>query len=57
MFLHASHNLYVQSFFDPLTNTSGVTKYLTGEFGAGIAIIGVLTAIVFWRLRHKRPEA
>lgn len=56
MFLHASHNLYVQGFFDPLTDTSGITKYLTGEFGAGMAITGVITAFIFLKLRHKLPE-
>jgi membrane protease YdiL (CAAX protease family) len=57
MFLHASHNLYVQSFFDPLTNTEGVTKYLTGEFGAMMALVGVITAFFFWKLRHNLSDA
>lgn len=56
MFLHASHNLFVQSFFDPLTDVSGITNYITGEFGAAFAIVGVLTAIVFWRLRYRLPD-
>ncbi|MFC2164895.1 CPBP family intramembrane glutamic endopeptidase [Acidobacteriota bacterium] len=56
MFLHASHNLYVQGLFDPLTDTSGITKFITGEFGAAFAIVGVITAFIFWRLRHKLPD-
>ena len=31
--LHASHNLFIQSIFDPLTKDRGITKYITTEFG------------------------
>jgi len=35
MILHGSHNLFVQYVFDPFTTDTEVTRYVTGEFGAG----------------------
>jgi len=53
MLLHASHNAFIQSFFDPLTRTDGVAKYLTGEFGiATLAAVG-LFAWLYWRRRGE----
>jgi membrane protease YdiL (CAAX protease family) len=37
MLLHASHNLFVENVFDPLTTDTGNTKFVTGEFGVGLA--------------------
>jgi len=56
MFFHASHNLYVQMVFDQLTIDTGITEYITGEFGAGLAIVGLIIALIFWRLHYKHPE-
>jgi CAAX protease family protein len=53
--LHASHNLYVQGFFDRVTVDTGTTRWLTGEFGAALAITISLTAWLFWRSRHAVP--
>ncbi len=55
--LHANYNALLQRFFDPLTVQYGVTKYVTGEFGVGIAIVGIIIAIVFWRRRSALSEA
>jgi membrane protease YdiL (CAAX protease family) len=49
--LHASHNLFVQSIFDPLTLDFGLTPYLTTEFGAGLAVAYALIALYTWRRR------
>jgi len=49
--LHASHNLFVQAFFDRVTVDKGVTHWLTSEFGAGLALSIVVTAWLFWRAR------
>ena len=49
--LHASHNLFVQAFFDPVTVDTGPTKWLTGEFGAGLALAFVAVGWIFWRAR------
>jgi membrane protease YdiL (CAAX protease family) len=53
--LHASHNLFIQGFFDTVTVDTGVTKYLLSEFGAVLALAAVITAWVFWRLDRKHP--
>ena len=49
--LHASHNLFVQGFFDRVTVDTGPTRWLTGEFGAALALAIVGTAWLFWRVR------
>jgi membrane protease YdiL (CAAX protease family) len=49
--LHASHNLFVQAFFDRVTVDTGITKYLTSEFGAALALAIVATAWLFYRQR------
>jgi CAAX protease family protein len=49
--LHASHNLFVQGFFDRVTVDSGPTRWLTGEFGAALALAIGATAWLFWRRR------
>jgi membrane protease YdiL (CAAX protease family) len=51
--LHASHNLFIQSFFDPITMDTGRTKYIIGEFGAGLALISVIFGIYFWFRRGE----
>jgi len=52
--LHASHNLYIQRFFDPLTTeTSPLSKYMIGESGIIMAVIFVVLAVVFWRFRTR----
>jgi membrane protease YdiL (CAAX protease family) len=49
--MHASHNLFIQKVFDPLTQDTGITAYVTGEFGAALAIAAIVIAYTFWRLR------
>jgi membrane protease YdiL (CAAX protease family) len=51
--LHASHNLYIQGFFDRVTVDTGPTHWLTSEFGAGLAITIGITAWLFWRARDS----
>jgi membrane protease YdiL (CAAX protease family) len=53
VFLHASHNLFIQRVFDPLTTDTGLTKYVTGEFGAALALISLVVAYIFWKKRAK----
>ena len=51
--LHAAHNLFVQGFFDVVTADTGPTRWLTGEFGAALAVALVVTGWLFWRQRHS----
>lgn len=51
--LHASHNLFIQAFFDPITADTGRTKYVTGEFGAALAVTVILLAAYFWTRRGE----
>jgi membrane protease YdiL (CAAX protease family) len=53
VFLHASHNLFIQRVFDPLTTDTGLTKYVTGEFGAALALISLVVAYIFWKKRAE----
>lgn len=51
--LHASHNLYVQRIFTPLTRDTGKTAWFIDEFGAVLPLIAVCFAIYFWRRRKE----
>ena len=51
--LHASHNLYIQGYFNVVTKDTGITKYMMGEFGAALAVTAAITGFVFWRLRDR----
>ncbi len=55
MFLHAAHNVSVQTIFTPLTADTGPTEYVIDEFGVGLAIAYVAAAFVCWRLRDRLP--
>lgn len=47
--LHASHNLFIQGFFTPLTGSKGtLTAYAIDEFGVAVPLIIVLFAAGFW---------
>jgi hypothetical protein len=51
--LHAAHNTFFQQFFDPLTVDKSKTRYIAGEFGAGLAVISILMAFYFWKRRNE----
>jgi len=53
--MHASHNLFIQSVFGPLTTDTGLTKYITGEFGLALALISLVIAYIFWKKRTELP--
>lgn len=54
--LHASHNLYIQRLFDPLTlETSPLSKFMIGESGLVLMAIFIALAVIFWGLRHRLP--
>jgi membrane protease YdiL (CAAX protease family) len=55
MFLHASHNVFIQGFFDTQTRHSRFTDLWTTEFGAGLAIMGIAIAVICYSKRGELP--
>jgi membrane protease YdiL (CAAX protease family) len=55
MLLHASHNLFVQAFFDAQTRRARVTGLWTTEFGAGLALAALVVALIFYAKRGELP--
>ena len=50
MLLHGSHNLYIQGLLDRATIDTGPTPYWTSEFGAGLALMAIVVALISRRL-------
>ena len=50
---HGSHNCYIQAVYDKLTVNTGITPYIIGEFGAALAIMGIIVAYIFWKKRSE----
>jgi membrane protease YdiL (CAAX protease family) len=53
VFLHASHNLFIQSIFTPLTKNTGKTAYVIDEFGFALPLAAIFFALFFWKKRHQ----
>ena len=53
---HASHNLFVQAVFTPLTAQTEASKYIIDEFGAGLALASLVVAFLFWRRRGNLTD-
>jgi membrane protease YdiL (CAAX protease family) len=51
--LHASHNLYIQGVFTPLTRDTGKTAWYIDEFGAVLPLVTVAVAVYFWSKRKE----
>ena len=51
--LHASHNHFIQHFFDPMTAPTDRTKYFLGEFGIGFTLVVAVLAAYFWMRRAE----
>jgi hypothetical protein len=52
MFLHASHNLFIQG-LPGITTDKGMTVYLIDEFGAVSAVVAIIVAFIFWKKRAQ----
>ena len=53
-FLHASHNLFIQRFFTPMTKANGpVTDYAIDEFGFAVPLMTLIFAGFLWRYRAE----
>ena len=53
--LHASHNAFLQGFFDRLTSSEGAAPYLIGEFGLVTVAALAVVAWLCWRRRGELP--
>ncbi len=51
--LHASHNVFVQTVFNPLTGDTGRTAWVIGEFGIALTIVSLGMGIAVWRLQKR----
>ena len=49
--LHATHNLFIQALFTPLTKTTADTKYFIDEFGVVIPFVCMCFAFFYWSKR------
>jgi membrane protease YdiL (CAAX protease family) len=54
--LHASHNLYIQGIFTPLTRNTGKTAWYIDEFGVVVPLVVLAFAIYFWSRRKELPQ-
>jgi len=52
--LHAFHNQFIMGILDKLTGKTEITPYITGEYGIGMALTGLVVAYVFWRMRPDK---
>lgn len=55
--LHASHNIFVQAVFTPLTGQKPITPFIIDEFGCGLALAAVVLLAIFWRKQKDLPFA
>lgn len=53
--LHASHNLFIQMVFTPLTIDTGYTAYVIDEFGIGLALVLALLGYWVWQQQDALP--
>ena len=52
--LHGSHNVFIQTFFTPLTQPKGsITAYTIDEFGFAIPVVAIAIAVYFWSRRKE----
>lgn len=51
--LHASHNVFIQSFFTPITEDTGNTAYYIDEFGIVLPMVAIGFAIYYWSKRNE----
>ena len=55
IFLHASHNLWMQSIFSPLTSDREFTKWVAGDLGLAFVVVAAVVAAAFWLKRGALP--
>ena len=55
--LHATHNLYIQNIFTPLTTDTGNTAYFVDEFGVVLPVVAIGFAFYYWNKRKELEPA
>ena len=51
---HASHNVFIQAFFTPLTGARGaITPFAIDEFGFAVPVMTLILAVWLWRYRAR----
>jgi len=53
LFYHASHNFFIQDFFDQIFVEIGQNKFVLTEMGLGLCLTSIIIGIIFWNLRKK----
>jgi uncharacterized protein len=57
VFLHASHNLFMQSVFTPLTTRKELTDWMGGDLGVVFTVAALIVAIVtYFGFRKRLPS-
>ena len=52
--LHASHNLFIQAFFTPLTGSMGrITPYMIDELGVAVPMAVLVLAVLIWNQQRR----
>jgi uncharacterized protein len=51
--LHASHNLFIQNIFTPLTAETTNTNYYYDEFGVVLPVVCIFFGVWYWRKRKE----
>ena len=52
VFLHTTHNSFIQSLYADSTINKDITPWVAGEFGIGLALVTSVVAFVFWTKRN-----
>jgi hypothetical protein len=53
MILHATHNLYIQGIFTPLTESNKNTPWIIDEFGIVLPLVTMIVAVYFISRRRE----
>lgn len=56
VWLHAAHNIFIQSVYPGMTVDGDRTMWFVDEFGAFSAAAAVIVAVVFWVKRRELPQ-
>jgi membrane protease YdiL (CAAX protease family) len=48
IFLHASHNLWMQQIYSPLTTEREYPQWVAGDLGLTFVVAAAIVAVVFW---------